>query len=145
MSTGTQPSIFRCTYQRAWRDTFAMLYVRTTNTTTTTTTTTTTRLGQVCELFFFQCVASEWMSLAGDPPQGESRGVDGSGGCVRGGDTNSRPSAWLWPLRRTTARSRTPHHGDRRPAPEPGRWRSKVRTSAYGHRRLFHGGRGLAS
>ena len=30
--------------------------------------------------------------------------------------------------------------GDRRPAPEPGRWRSKPRTTAYGHRRLLHRG-----
>ena len=85
-----------------------------------------------------------WMSLACDLPQEVSRGVDGSGGCVRGCDTNSRPSAWLWQLRRTTARSRTPPHGDRRPAPEPGRWRSKFRKSAYGHRRLLHRGRGRA-
>ena len=66
---------------------------------------------------------------------------------------SSRPSAWPWQLLSTTVLvrrkrwrcSRTAPHDDRRPAPEPGRWRSKLRTTANGHRRLLYRERGQAS
>ena len=40
-----------------------------------------------------------------------SHGDGESGGCVRGGDTNSGPSAWPWSLQHITVRSRTAPHG----------------------------------
>ena len=69
------------------------------------------------------------------PPRG---GV--SDGSVSGFATSGSPSRWLWQKRLTTQL-----HGDRRLPQPSGRWRSKLRTTAYGHRRLFHRGCGQAS
>ena len=58
--------------------------------------------------------------------------VEQSGGWARGFVTNSRPSGWPWSLQHTTVRSRTAHHGDRRPPPGPGR--CTRRTTLHGAR-----------
>ena len=72
----------------------------------------------------------------------ESRSDEESGGCVCGGNTNSRPSAWPWSLQHITVRSRTAPHGDRRP---PGRVRCTRRTTLHGARTHLTQLRGQAS
>ena len=100
----------------------------------------------------FHCVAISWLNQAGTSRALEPIGDDASGGCARCFGTRSRLSAWPWQLlpttvlvRRRRCRCRTAPHGDRRPPPGPGRWRSKLRTPACGHRRLLHRECGRAS
>ena len=68
-----------------------------------------------------------------------------SGGCEVPGGTSSSASPWLWQLRHTTVRSRTPPYGDRSQAPEPKRGKSAGSTKPYGDRRDFTQGCGLHS
>ena len=68
-----------------------------------------------------------------------------SGGCEVPGGTSSSASPWLWQLRHTTVRSRTPPYGDRSQAPEPKRGKSARSTKPYGDRRDFPRGCGLHS
>ena len=53
------------------------------------------------------------------------------------GGTSSSASPWLWQLRHTTVRSRTPPYGDRSQAPEPKTGKSARSTKPYGDRRGF--------
>ena len=76
------------------------------------------RLEQVWSLFCARCF---FMAESSDPQVEASQGDGGSGGCVRGTDTNSRPSAWFWLLLHTTVHSRVALQGERGPPPEPGR------------------------
>ena len=71
-----------------------------------------------------------------EPPRG------GSVDCVRGGATNNKSICWQRCPNTRTQRwtPRTTANGHRRQSPAPGRWRSKLRTPAYGHRRLLHRG-----
>ena len=68
-----------------------------------------------------------------------------SGGCEVPGGTSSSASPWLWQLRHTTVRSRTPPYGDRSQAPEPKRGKSARSTKPYGDRRDFPRGCGQHS
>ena len=89
----------------------------------------------------FHCVAISWLNRAGSSRVLEPLGDDLSGGCARCFGTSSRLSAWPWQLVYTTVLvRRTAPHWDRRPPPGPGRWRSKLRTPAYGKEGSSTGG-----
>ena len=90
--------------------------------------------GEVGDAFFFTRDAHLMAESSLQPVSGES-----SDDCARGGDTSSSRS-----LRPCPRSSTIQPCGDRR-RPVSGRWRSKLRTSAYGHRRLLHRVSGRAS